>query len=34
MDNCRMFEPFVKQAREEKVDLLVLGECITTMRMD
>ena len=32
MDNCRMFEPFVKQAREEKVDLLVLGECITTMR--
>ena len=32
MDNCRMFEPFVMQARDKKVDLLVLGECITTMR--
>ena len=32
MDNCRMIEPFVKEAKKKKVDLLVLGECITTMR--
>lgn len=32
IDNCRMIEPFVKEANEKKVDLLVLGECITTMR--
>ena len=31
MENCRMFEPF-KASKRGKVDLLVLGECITTMR--
>ena len=32
IENCRMIEPFVKEAKKKKVDLLVLGECITTMR--
>ena len=32
IENCRMFAPFIKKAAEKKADLLVIGECITTMR--
>ena len=32
IDNCRMLEPFAKEAGGKKVDLLVFGECISTMR--
>lgn len=28
-DNCRMFEPFIAQAAQQKVDLVVLGETLT-----
>ena len=32
IDNCKMLVPFIEKAGKQKVDLLVLGECITTMR--
>jgi len=31
LDNCRMLEPFVEKAAAKKADLVVFGECITTM---
>ncbi len=31
LDNCRMCTPFIEQAANQKADLVVLGECITTM---
>ncbi len=31
LDNCRMLKPFVEQAAAKKADLVVFGECITTM---
>ena len=34
LDNCRQFEPYIAQAAEKRADLLVLGECITSMGND
>lgn len=34
LDNCRQFEPYIAQAAEKGADLLVLGECITSMGND
>ena len=31
LDNCRQFAPYVGKAAAQKADLVVLGECITTV---
>jgi len=31
LDNCKLCTPFIEKAANQKADLVVLGECITTM---
>ncbi len=31
LDNCKQYEPFIRQAAEEKADLVVLGETLTAV---
>ena len=31
LDNCKLCAPFIEKAANQKADLVVLGECITTM---
>ncbi len=31
LDNCRMYEPLIAEAGRQGVELLVLGECVTTV---
>ncbi len=33
MDNCRMYEPFIAEAAQQKADLVVLGETITYVNL-
>jgi predicted amidohydrolase len=33
MDNCRMYDPLIAQAAEQKADLVVLGETLTYVRL-
>jgi len=34
LENCRQFEPYIAEAAEKHADLLVMGECITSVGTD